>query len=672
MTSPNFLYGSPGGITPVQFAPGEDASITGSAEAYGVTAGGDATQNTILLNRALRENSRVSITRPGRYAFNGSQSPFAAIFVPSNTDFSFGPGVELFLADGSNVALIANEHAFNNGVVIGATFMTHSSGVITINQTGIGNSFAVGDWVTVDFVATKGYQGVFQTATSSPNTITFATASGNLVSASPAVVMPITGPFWNGTALVNQAVSMVIRPANNNIRIHGGGIFNANGIGQTSNASGDPRGLGMYLRGCANSEIYRLHTRRARCWTIALNNTLNVNVHHIIAENGIGGNGYGANANDVVHQTGENRNAVVENIYALSIFDNVVGSTLDYVDNITGFLPFGWQTPGDNWDSVIRYIGLRNGLQPIVTKWGNTLFRFGGTHIVDNIRGSSGSAFQMANYANTSMYNCNGDVLKLSNIGGSSNSSAVTLTTNGVWDLIEVDTVRAVRALPAIVQVYLAAGGTPSSVGIKQLKAGRFFYTNAFEGANRTGPSVSVGGTLAGTCNIGYLDVSDVEESPLASGAALIEIGYDPVTPTTVANIKRISLNNVSAVGSGVGSLIDVALASTVGEITLTASRFTSSASAGSLVRLGASVTAGTQVSFGAGCSAPGAERFLVSTAAIGRLNGANAQFDPGAAGANITAPIPGDVFYNTNASFGVPGVGVYMRGAAGWVRIAA
>ncbi len=636
-----------------------------------VQAGAPADLTTRVINAALAKGGAHSIRTPGRYTVNGSQSPFAAIFIPSDTSLYLGPGVELFLEANSNVALMANENAFETGILLSPGDMIASGNTIAINLAGIGTRYPAGSWVSVDFVATKGYQGVYQVDTSpTPNQITLINQWGNLLTTSPAVAMAVSAPF--DVTGVLAPLQIAIRPANKNIHIWGEGILNGNGLNQTSSPAGDPRGLGCYLRGVANSHVDLLKTRRARCWTIALNNTLNVRVSRINPDNAIGGTGGGANATDCVHQTGENRNCVVEDIFADSITDNVVGSTLDYIDPGTGALPFAWQTPGDNHNSTVRRIGARRTTSPIVTKWGNINFSFIGTHIVDTITGNANApAFQMVNYAPTSMLNCNGGVLKLSNVSANCNTSPVSISANGTWDCIEIDNVRTLVAATvssAAVLIGLSSGGTPSVVGIKQLKIGKLFYTTTFDGTNRANAIFSVGGTLAGTINIGYLDISDIEEIPMAAGAAMIHIANNT---TTLANIKRIALSNVSTTGlSGAGALLRVSLASTVGEITMYAARYTGTGGTGHLLNLGAAVVAGTQISFGAGCSAPNAAGFLSSAAAsIGRLNGPNCAFDPGPAGALITAPSPGDMFYNTNATF-TGGVGVVVRGAAAFTRI--
>lgn len=631
-----------------------------------VQPGASANHTTRVINNALEEGGAVSLTAPGRYTVNASMYNTAALLIPSDTHFYIGPGVELFLENGSNVALMANSNAFSTGVLLSAGQLTASGSTLTVNRTGIGLAYPVGSWISVDFVATKCYQGVYQVETASPNTITFTQYNANLLTTSPAVAMAINAPFDTTGTLAPLAIA--IRPANNNIRIWGGGLINANGANQTSSVSGDPRGFACYMRGVANSTVEGLFTRRARCWTFAFNNTLNCFARNLVGDNYIGGN-IGANANDIVHSTGENRNLVIENIYAISIGDNVVGSTLDYTDTSLTALPYAWQTPGDNHNSTVRNIGAKQSGAPVVTKWGNVNFGFLGTHIVENIYGSAPSGFSMTNYTPTTMFNCSGNVLQIKNVSVSNGTNPVILSANGAWDLIEVDSVRSIRSGPNV-QVRLSPGGTPSVIGIKQLKLSKMTYTPSTDGVNRPLATIGVGGTLAGTAYVGYLDISDIEEMPMAANAPLVHIGNDT---TTLASIKRISLNNVSAVGlSGTGSLVQVALASTVNEIVLNAARYTGTGGTGTLVNLGASVVAGTQVQFGQGCSAPSAASFITSAATIGRLNGANAQFDPGAAGANITAPIPGDVFYNTNAAFGVPGVGVYMRGAAAWTRIAA
>lgn len=58
----------------------------------------------------------------------------------------------------------------------------------------------------------------------------------------------------------------------------------------------------------------------------------------------------------------------------------------------------------------------------------------------------------------------------------------------------------------------------------------------------------------------------------------------------------------------------------------------------------------------------------LITAAGTLRLSGSALQAD----GALVTAPVAGDALYNTNAAFGAPGVGAYVRGSAAWTRVAA
>ena len=72
------------------------------------------------------------------------------------------------------------------------------------------------------------------------------------------------------------------------------------------------------------------------------------------------------------------------------------------------------------------------------------------------------------------------------------------------------------------------------------------------------------------------------------------------------------------------------------------------------------------------GCTAVAPLTVLGGTPTI-RLGGAfNMSLDGALLDATVANHAAGAGFYNTNAAFGVPGVGAYVRGAAAWARVAA
>ena len=253
------------------------------------------------------------------------------------------------------------------------------------------------------------------------------------------------------------------------------------------------------------------------------------------------------------------------------------------------------------------------------------------------------------------MDGCTGGTLDIRNITALCNSSVVELKGDGTWDVISIENVRN-NTVNGNISPFVSVAQTLVPQTIKQLRISRFFNPLSNGGA-RSAPAF-----LFDIGNIDNLDFVDCRGIQLQAN-----INWASITAGAGTAIKSISFTNCTAIAAATGTS---ALLSVTGATPITSISFNncllSGAGTGFMLTLGAAaaVTAG----FFNNCNLVSSGGFLSATA-IGRLNGSNVQFD----GAKITGtPQPGDIFYNTNAAFGAPGIGLYARGSAAFTRIAA
>ena len=405
----------------------------------------------------------------------------------------------------------------------------------------------------------------------------------------------------------------------------------------------------MWFRNVKTLIVDGVTVKRANSWGVASNNITDYYVRNI------DGDAYAATvgSNDTVHLAGQHRRATIENIQA-STNDNVVGLTIDKPSTIVNSYS-QFYCPGDMHSITIRNINCfdnANGVSTVAV-YGPTDYLYHSVFI-DGVHGkSTGAAVSLNSYTPTAMLGCSGGTLDIRNVDSDGAFSSVLLGGDGTWDSITVDGVKNKTVAGNLSTMVSVVNSGQAIQTIKQLKISRL-SSPLVNGAARTVNLIDISAS-----NITNLDVSDIEAMPF--GAAVSMIGLSGTTGSVgKLTVDKCSMTTTSAVAA---SLVGITAAIPVNAINLSNSRFTGTTATGSMLNMGATaaVTAATFVA----CDTVAAAGLIACTT-IGRLNGSSAQLD----GAKITAPASGDVFYNTTVTLG--GIGVNMRGAAAWTRIAA
>ena len=605
------------------------------------TSASSAAANTAALNASLALGGKVTLTGINRFYVNST------IYVPSYTEFVIDKGVELYLADNSNCALIANKNAFNLGVAIGSAINWVGNAPdysATVVKTGIGNTYPVGSWIGILNLTSAAndqvFQGVWQVTAVTTTTTTNDTIRFSMTQ------QPVGGG--------NSTSGGFIYPADSFIKISGGGILNGNGANQNPSFSiyfqGDPRTCGTWFRNVKTLVVDGPIVKKANSWGIASNNITDYEVLNI------DGDAYSATvgSNDTVHLAGQHRRALIRNIKG-STNDNVVGLTIDKASTIVNSYS-QFYSPGDMHQISIQNISCYDNATGVATvaMYGPTDYFYHSVYI-DGVKGkATGAAVQVAAYAPTAMLGCSGGILDIRNVDANAVSNSITLGGDGTWDSITIDGVRNETTNGIVAPMISALNSGNAIQTIKQLKISRL-SSPLVSGTARSANLIDISGS-----NITNLDVSDIEG--MAFSAAVSMVGISGATGSVgKVSVDKCSMTTTSAVAA---SLVGVTGAIPVSSINCVNSRFTGTTSVGSMVSLGATAVVGA-ATFAPSCDTVAAAGLIACTT-VGRLNGANAQLD----GAKITAPVSGDVFYNTTATLG--GIGVNMRGASTWTRIAA
>jgi hypothetical protein len=599
-----------------------------------------AAANLAAINTVLTAGGYVAISKPGRYYVNGT------ILVPSNTEFNIAAGVEIYLADGSNCALLANANAFTLGTAIGSAVNwvgNQPDYSATVVKTGIGNLYPVGSWIGIlDLTSAPNdqvFQGVWQVTAVTTTTTTNDTIKFSMTQ------QPVGGG--------NSTTGGKIYPADYNIRITGSGIFNGNGANQNPGGAiyyaGDPRTCGMWFRNAKNLTVDGPTVKRANSWGIGSNNVVDYFVRNVI------GDAYNPTniSTDTVHLAGQHRRVTIEKITGATS-DNVVGLTIDKPSTIVNSYS-QFYCPGDMHQIVIRDIACSDNAQGVATVaiYGPTDYFFHSVYI-DGVHGkATGAAVSVAAYTPTAMLGCSGGRLDIRNVDANAVSQSVTLAGDGVWDTITIDSVRNETS---------QGGGAPM---ISLQNSGNGIQTIRELNISRlSSPLVNAGARTANLIDIAAstvtaLNLEKTETMPF--GAAVSMIGLSGSTGSIgKISVDKCSMTTTSAVAA---SIVGVNSAIPVSEINFANSRFTGTTATGSMLFMGATAVV-SAATFAASCDTVAAAGLIACTS-IGRINGSSAQLD----GAKITAPVSGDVFYNTTATLG--GVGVNMRGASTWTKLA-
>ena len=597
-----------------------------------------AAANTSAINATLAQGGFVGIIVPGLYYVSST------LFVPSNTEFYIAKGVELILAPNSTGPLIANKNALVAGTAIGSAIIWFGGAPtfgVRIVKTGIGTQFPVGSFIGISGLTSsrndQHYQGVWQVVNQpDANTIEFNT----------------NGQPPNGS---NSTAGGFYWQADNNIVISGSGTLNGNAANQAFNATvqfaGDPRSCLTWFRNVKDLIIRDLSTKRALSWGIASNNCVDYTINNIHANTYLTGATY---TTDSIHLAGGHRRVLIENIFAQDS-DNVIGLTIDKASTIVNSYA-ALYAPGDTHSIVIRSIFVGDtALATIIGIWGPTDY-FHNSIVIDGVHGKAGGGvISLSQYTPTNMNGCSGGTLEIKNITVLANDDIIQLNGDGAWDLISIENVRN-NTVNGNASAFVRATQITTAQTIKTLKISKLFSPLS------NGTPKSVSAILLGNCNIDSLDISDIESIQFA-----VNVSLATLSGTGATAIKSINVSNCNAITASAGttSILSVTGATPINSISFNNCILTNVAAAGFMAALGA--TAAVSAAFFNNCNLINAAGHLSATT-IGRLNGANVQFD----GAKITGtPLPGDIFYNTNAVFGAPGIGLYARGSVTFSRIA-
>ena len=602
-----------------------------------------ATANTAAINAALAGGGYVSIATQGVVWVTGTTSAGAALLIPSNTELNIAKGCEIRLTNSTNCAVIANANAFAAGTAIGSAiewFGGSPSFGVRITRTGIGAQFPVGSWIGIMGLTSsrndQAYQGVWQvTLSNGSNIIEFnidqqPPAGGNSTAG---------GSYW---------------VADSNIAISGGGTLNGNAANQAFNGTvqfaGDPRSCLTWFRNVAGLTVQDINIRRSLSWGISSNNVVDYLISNVRADTYLGPATY---TTDSIHLAGGHRRVLIEKVFSRDS-DNIIGLTIDKPSTIVNSYS-AFYAPGDTHGIVIRDLYSQDiALASAVGIWGPSDY-YHNSVVVDGVHGKVVSAVTLNQYSATAMNGCSGGTLEIRNITALCSGGCVEFAGDGVWDVISVENGRSATPQGQITPLVNVQQNSAAQT-IRHLKISKL-HAALSNGSARTGPVIAIG-----NANINNLDISDIRDVQFAANTNLLNI-----TGSGATSIGRISMTNVTGIStaSGTTSLVSITGATPVGAVSLNNCHLTGVSGTGHMLNLGASAAV-TLAAFGTGNTLTTAAGFITAAGNIARLNGANAQLD----GAKLTAPVSGDVFYNTTVTLG--GIGVNMRGASTWTRIAA
>lgn len=593
------------------------------------TSVGAAAADAASINLQLAGGGYVSIIEPGTYLVNDT------LVIPSNTHLHLGVGVTIKLANNTNKALLRNSGAYNTSPTVLVNEIKWQTGSplfrARIRQAGISTTYPVNSWIAVTPITptsgattafTAGFPGVWQVKASGNDGLDY-------------IEYDMMGAPPSGG---HSAVGAWVFPVDTNITVSGPGTLDGNADNQdTIYVASHPFTNLTWFRNVRNVCIRNITTKRAKSWGFAFNSCADVHVHDVEADN----YGTGAvDANDTVHFTGGTQRVIAENIFS-SCNDNTVGLTGD--DTVI----FPYWTPGPSDSVIFRNIwNYAASSAAIVGIWGSSKYPHRSV-TVDGVFGKGGSGVGGGNYAPTAMTSCTGGVINISRVHAACQGQSVGFLSSGTWDNIIIDDVY--NESPNGDGTYLIDFGVTQTIGnlsVSNVASSRV--------GSRTQQLVNF--TDATVASANFTALNNVRT---AANQPVIKYGGSTTVAKTV-----IDGCSTSAQAAGTNSLLQVASSAAQGEVNFINSTFTGSGGNGTMLNVsGAGVVASLSITTSSIATAAG----WISASSLGRLNGSSAQFN----GSNITTPISGDLFYNTNAGFGA-GVGVYVRGASTWTRVAA
>lgn len=635
------MYSGFTGIQPADASPISEVSL----EQEGASPNNTAAFNYAAIQRGLNRGGLVSLTRPGTYLISNT------LIVYSNTRLVLGEGVTLKLANTTRKNILTNYAYSATKTNITGSF-TASGYTGTVNHTAHG--YSVGDWVWLSGSTAGGYNGVFQVVTV-PNANSFT------------VRLPYAPSVGTATGTIQLVAADV------NIQVEGG-AFDYNGANNTSNNTPAMHtvifsGVRALWFGCANLS-------NAVKYSVLLGAVADFYLGNLTFQNTITGS-------DGVHMNGPCFRGVVEQLYGVT-GDDFCSLTIGDYSN--------WEiSRGDYQDIVCRALYPTYCPNNVTKLAGNTPFRFdditfeniGGradltaVNIIDdtNLVGTTCGHIRIRNVTTKNQGNYPAielraaagsvDFLDIDGVTWDNVSGHVLLLNAGnttcvrMRNIFNKDKTKHVSGY----SIVYADEGTHGLVDIDcdiTIAAHRVFSMDSF----------AVGATV--TC----LKVSGRVIGDTSANSAVVWHDVGTITTLMLKDLQTASLDRVykqqsTSPNVGINVLVDDVIADASvrfieiqkgGTITLGAVRLTNQTNTPirgfgtDAIRIEGSMqvtgTATTDYAHGTGTPAVNFKGNL-------RVDG------------SIVAAAAGDMFWNTNAAFGAPGVGLYGRTAAGaWSRL--
>lgn len=533
--SPGLSYGIPDYLEPglINFLNAKLPASIVDAQGTTINSQGAAAANTALLQTAINKQGLVAITAPGTHYIN------SVLYVPDNTSVYIGAGVVIKPIDGAPSAVFTNADARHPGFVVAGANATYTAAPdgqnFCVSLSGMSASqlaeFPVGSWISVvvlghgalgtagTALAGRGYRGVWPVVFNNGTTLQYEITK----------IYPGSAPSTN---------NLTVFPVTENPMIWGPGTIDGNG--QNASASfvdGDPQGNVIWWRHAVNPLVDGPRFLRGKTWTIGSNYVRNHRVKNCTPQLR-GGSGYAAI--DFVHLSGNHQGAIIEG-NAGNVADNFVGMTIDCTEG-TGF-NFPYQAPGDMYGIKI-YSNNGNAISEdggfgVIGIYGPEAYKYADISIYE-LNGDGSSAVQLSNYATTNQNKLCIHDLRINGVKVNTLGGAVAFTA-GVFDIMNmrIENLAAVFDIIPAITFDAAATGTIRSLALDNISS-EPYDSAAF---TRTVPLVTFGGI-----NINALKINNVENIPMAVNISLF-------TNTGAGNIPKVGISNVSATGSGTGSV---------------------------------------------------------------------------------------------------------------------
>ncbi len=614
------------------------------AEDFGAFASADSVRNHGALQRALNQKGLVTLKAPGRYYLSES------LVIGSDTTLELGDGVELYLANLTRKNVLVNA-AYQRAR---AAVMAITASGYTATVTQIAHGYSVGDWIWIAGATAGGYNGVFQVVTvPTANTYT--------------VRLPYAPSVTTATGTITACLADV------NIAVRGGEV-NYNGTNNTSNNT--PAMHTFIFSGVRNLDVHSILMSDAVKYSVMLGAVADFRVRDLTFQNTIAGS-------DGVHMNGPCFRGVVERLFGVT-GDDFCSLTIGDYSN--------WEVSrGDYKDIVCRDLYPTYCPNNVTKLAGNTPFRFdditfeniGGradltaVNIIDdtNLVGTTCGHVRIRNVTTSNQGNYPAielraaagsvDFLDIDGITWDNISGHVLLLNAGNTTCVRIRNVvnKDKTKHTAGYAIVYADEGTHGLVDIDcdiTIAAHRAFSMDSF----------AVGATVSRLLVSGRI----VGDGSANSAAVWHDVGT--ISQLVLHDLQTRSLDRVykqQSASPNVG--IDVLVSDVASDTT---ARFIEIQKGGTITLSGVRLTNQTNTpirGFGTDAIRIEGSMQVTGSATTDYAHGTgtppvnfkgNLRVD-----GSIVAAAAGDQFWNTNAAFGAPGVGLYGRTAAGaWTRV--